>query len=137
VTSKWLIPALGFVLVTGMLGVTVKLALRDVEWPVILLWSAIVYVVIGLGVVVFGDASLHLDEAGGRWALVAGVCAAGGLTCSLIALRHADAVVATPVMAVYPAVTVIGSLAFLGESFGPVKAVGLGLVIGGVILLAR
>ena len=29
----------GFVLFTGLLGVTIKLALRHVEWPVILLWT--------------------------------------------------------------------------------------------------
>ena len=41
-TARWLIPALGFVLFTGLLGVTIKLALRDVEWPMLLLWTGIV-----------------------------------------------------------------------------------------------
>jgi drug/metabolite transporter (DMT)-like permease len=135
--GRWLVPALSFVLLTGLLGVTIKLALRDVEWPVILLWTAVVYAVIGLFSAALGNTSLHLGEAGGAWALASGVCAAGGLICSFIALRHADAVVAVPVMAAYPVVTVLASLAFLGEDFGPAKAVGAALVIAGVILLAR
>jgi drug/metabolite transporter (DMT)-like permease len=137
VTARWLVPALGFVLLTGLLGVTIKLALRDVDWPVILLWTAIVYAAIALGSAALGNTSLHLTDAGGAWALASGVCAAGGLICSFIALRHADAVVAVPVMATYPVVTVLASLAFLDEGFGPAKAAGVGLVIAGVILLAR
>jgi transporter family protein len=66
-----------------------------------------------------------------------GVCAAVGLICSFIALRNADAVVAVPVMSAYPVVTVIASLAFLSESISATKALGVMLVLAGVLVLAR
>jgi uncharacterized membrane protein len=59
------------------------------------------------------------------------------LICSFVALRHAKAVVAVPVMSAYPLVTVLASIAFLGESFSLAKVVGVGLVLAGVVLLAR
>jgi len=135
-TGRWLLPALGFMLMTGLLGVTVELALRHVDWPVILLWTAIVHVALAAGSAALGNTALHLDVGGG-WALASGLCAAIGLILSFIALRHADAVVAVPVMACYPVVTVLASLAFLGESITSAKGVGVMLIVTGVILLAR
>jgi len=60
-----------------------------------------------------------------------------GLIGSFIALRHADAVVAVPVMSMYRVVTVVASLAFLGESLSLSKLLGVLLVLAGVIVLVR
>ena len=79
---------------------------------------------------------MHVNR-GAPWALASGICAAVGLICSFIALRHAKAVVAVPVMSAYPVVTVLASIAFLRESLSLTKAAGVGLVLIGVILLAR
>jgi uncharacterized membrane protein len=135
-TNKWLVPALGFVLLTGILGVTIKLALRDIRWPELLFWTAIVYVILALVSIPLGNNTVHLGK-GGFWGLASGLCAALGLICSFVALRHAKAIVAVPVMSAYPVVTVLASIVFLRESFSVVKAVGVGLVLAGVLLLAR
>jgi drug/metabolite transporter (DMT)-like permease len=135
-TGRWLIPALGFVLSTGMLGVTIKLALRDVEWPVLLLWTGIVYCVLAVVALASGHASLGLGPGVG-WAAVSGAFAAAGLVCSFVALRHADAVVAVPVMSTYPVVTVIASVAILSESLSVPRIGGVLLILAGVVLLAR
>lgn len=134
--NKWILPALGFVLVTGVLGITIKLALRHVKWPELLLWAALVYAALAVVSLFLGNKTIHLG-AGGAWGLASGICAASGLIFSFVALRHAPAVVAVPVMSAYPVVTVIGSLIFLGESFSASKAVGAALVLTGVVLLAR
>jgi drug/metabolite transporter (DMT)-like permease len=60
-----------------------------------------------------------------------------GLIGSFIALRHADAVVAVPVMSTYPVVTVLASVAILGESVSGSKIVGVLLVLAGVVVLVR
>lgn len=135
-TTKWLLPALGFIVVTGLLGVTVKLALRHLKWPELLMWTAIVYVVLALGSVALGNRTMHLDV-GALWALASGICAAAGFIFASIALRYADAGVAVPVMAAYPLVTMAGSIAFLAESFSPSRAIGAALVVSGVVLLTR
>jgi drug/metabolite transporter (DMT)-like permease len=135
-TSRWLLPALGFVVLTGLLGVTIKLALRHVDWPVLLLWTGIVYCVLAAGALVTHQVSFGFGPGVG-WAAVSGVCAAGGLICSFVALRHADAVVAVPVMSTYPVVTVVASVAVLAESLSATKVAGVLLVLAGVLVLAR
>jgi transporter family protein len=135
-TYRWLAPALGFVALTGVLGVTIKLALRHADWTAILVWTAIVYATIAVGAVFVGNATFYVGP-GWAWAMGSGVCAAVGLICSFIALRNADAVVAVPVMSAYPVVTVIASLAFLSESISATKALGVMLVLAGVLVLAR
>jgi drug/metabolite transporter (DMT)-like permease len=135
-TSRWLLPALGFVVLTGLLGVTVKLALRNVEWPVLLLWTGIVYFVLAVGALATRQVGFGFGPGVG-WAAVSGVCAAGGLICSFVALRHADAVVAVPVMSTYPVITVIASAAVLAEAMSASKVAGMLLVLAGVVVLAR
>lgn len=135
-TYRWLVPALGFALLTGVLGVMIKLSLRHADWTAILVWTAIVYVTLAVGALATGQASLYVGT-GWWWTMAAGVTAALGLICSFIALRHADAVVAVPVMSAYPVVTVAASLALLSESISVTKAFGMGLVLIGVVVLAR
>jgi uncharacterized membrane protein len=135
-TTRWLLPALGFLVLTGVLGVTIKLALRHVDWPVILLWTGIVYFVLAGAALLTGHASIGFGP-GDAWAATSGVCAALGLICSFIALRHADAVVAVPVMSAYPLVTVLASVAVLSESLSLSKAAGMLLILTGVVVLAR
>ena len=135
-TTRWLFPALGFVLMTGLLGVTIKLALRNVEWPVLLLWTGIVYTVLAAGALATGQVSLSLGPGVG-WAAVSGAFAAAGLICSFVALRHAEAVVAVPVMSTYPVVTVLASVAVLSEALSASKVGGILLVLAGVVMLAR
>ena len=81
------LPALVFVLFTGLLGVTIKLALRHVEWPLILLWTGIVYSVLATITLGTGQATLSFGPGVG-WAAVSGLFAAVGLIGSFIALRR-------------------------------------------------
>ena len=135
-TGRWLLPALVFVVFTGLLGVTIKLALRHVEWPYILLWTGIVYFVLGVITLATGHAALSFGPGIG-WAALSGLFAAIGLIGSFVALQHADAVVAVPVMSTYPVVTVIASVAILSEAISAPRIVGILLILAGVIVLAR
>lgn len=67
---------------------------------------------------------------------------AGGLVAGLLgqlafysALKAGDASIVVPVAATYPLVALIVSVAFLGESFSVQKALGIALVVAGVMLL--
>jgi drug/metabolite transporter (DMT)-like permease len=134
--NKWLLPALGFVVLTGLLGVTIKLALRGANWPELLTWAGIVYALLALASIPLGNTHLHFGVTA-VWGVTSAFCAALGLICSFIALRHASAVVAVPVMSAYPVVTVVASVAILHESLSLTKLLGMGLVLAGVVLLAR
>ena len=46
--GSWLAPALAYAVVTGLLGVTTKIALRTITWPTLILWAAAVYAVVAV-----------------------------------------------------------------------------------------
>ncbi len=67
-TSRWLVPALGFAVLTGVLGVTIKLSLRHADWTAILVWTAIVYSVLAVGASSPGGRrSMSCPAGAGRW----------------------------------------------------------------------
>lgn len=115
---------------------TIELALRGASWPELLTWAGIVYALLALASIPLGNTHLHLGVTA-VWGVTSAFFAALGLICSFIALRDASAVVAVPVMSAYPVVTVIASVAILHESLSLMKLLGMGLVLAGVVLLAR
>lgn len=131
---SWVLPAAGFVIVLGLLGVTTKLALRDVTWPTIILWTAIAYAVLSLGIVIGGDGLVVGD--GTDLAVLSGVMAVGSLVLLYFALGVGDASRVVPIAASYPAVTVFAAAIFLDEGLTVARVGGTALVVAGVILIS-
>jgi uncharacterized membrane protein len=131
----WVLPSAGYVAVVGALGVLIKLALRDVTWTDLVVSSAIAYVVVAGVLLAAGSATLQ--GASGPLALFVGACAVGGLVLSSVALQHADASRAVPLMSTYPLVTVLLAVVFLAEAVSLAQGFGIVLVIAGVVLLGR
>jgi drug/metabolite transporter (DMT)-like permease len=110
-------------------------ALRHVSWTDLIVSSALVYLVVAGALLVTGAAAI--EAAGRPVAIAVGACAVGGLVLSTVALLHADASRAVPFMSTYPLVTVLLAALVLSESVSPAQGLGVGLVIAGVVLLAR
>lgn len=130
----WLLPAAGFVVVSGLLGVTSKLALTHVSWPQLILWATAAYAVIG-GILLIAGVGLVV-EVGTIFAILAGGMAVGALALLFIALGRGDASRVAPIAAAYPAVTVLLAALLLDEPLTLVRVVGTALVITGIILLS-
>jgi uncharacterized membrane protein len=135
-TRSWLVPATAFILVTGLSGVSTKLALRHVPWNTIATSTAVTYAAIGLGLLATGRAELR-GGVGGFFAVLTGVCAASGFLLTVMTLRLAKASTAVPYMAAYPLVTIALSALVLSEQLSAVKTIGAVLVVLGIVLLAR
>lgn len=131
----WLIPSLAYVVLTGALGVTVKLATRHLAWQEVVLWTAIVYAVIAVVMLIGGAVSLRAGQ-GTVMALLSGVLAAAGLIVFFIALSHGSASRVVPITSAYPLVTLALSAIVLSEHITPLRVVAAVLVVGGVILLS-
>ena len=131
----WLPPAFGFVIANGLLGVFIKLALRDVSFGDVVAWTCLVYVVLGVVVLASGSGTLS-GGPGSGYAAIVGVCAAAGLVFSVLALRTGQASQAVPFMAGYPIVTVLVAMAVLSERLSLQQAGGIALVIVGLIVLS-
>lgn len=90
-----------------------------------------------LAVTVFMLAGTPLPRGRGLWAaLVAGAFGGAGYVLFMKALKTGKASVVMPLTALYPAVTVVLAVAFLGERLTPVRAAGIALAILAAILLS-
>jgi uncharacterized membrane protein len=135
-TRFWLIPATGFVIATGLSGVTTKLALKHVPWTGIVMWTTIVYGAVSLALLATGRGELS-GGLGGVFCVITGTCAALGLLLTVVTLREARVSTAVPYMAAYPLVTILLSALVLSERLSAGKILGAALVVGGLVLLAR
>jgi transporter family protein len=131
----WLLPALGYVVLVGITGVTTKVALRTIDWQQVVYWVPVAYIGFSLLIWLVYHKPMVLG-AGGGWAIVSAICAAGGLIFLFYALSKGDASVVVPVTSAYPIITLIGAAIFLSESITVPRVVGTVLVIAGVVVIS-
>jgi bacterial/archaeal transporter family protein len=81
--------------------------------------------------------SLATTPTGLLFALLSGVCGAVGMLCFAQAIKLGNAAIIVTLTATYPAFTVLLSLVLLREQISLLNAVGVLLVMLGVILVAR
>jgi bacterial/archaeal transporter family protein len=132
--AKWLIPTLIYVVTLGGLGVTSKLALKHLEWQDLVLWLGIGHAVSVTALLTGGHAKIRIVPGTG-WAIVAGVTAMVGLVSLYIALSTGQASKVVPISGAYPAVTLIFSALFLRERLSVGRAIGVALVVIGVVIV--
>jgi bacterial/archaeal transporter family protein len=133
--SAWLLPTLGYVVTVGLLGVTSKLALRDMSWQELMLWLPIAYAAYAIGLAAIG--TRFPTGSGWGWAAASSACGGTALVLLSVALAKGEASRVVPISSVYPLVTVVASVAFLSERFTLTRGVGTALVVLGVVLLSR
>jgi transporter family protein len=133
--AAWLPPALVFVVASGLLGVMTKLALRELSWQEVLIWTAVVYAVISLGLLAAGRDRLTANI-GDWWGALSGGFAAGALVLLFVALEDGEVSQVVPVTASYPVVTLVLSALVLRERVSRARVGATFLVIAGVILLS-
>lgn len=131
---SWLLPVLGFLLTNGLIGVTSKLALREVSWHVVLLWTTICYTLFCLGFLISG-VGFTVNESIG-WVGLMAILVPGTLILLFVALANGDVSRVIPIGAAYPAITVFAAAIFLDEPLTLTRIVGTLLVIVGVILVS-
>lgn len=131
----WLIPTLMYVLLVGGLGVTGKLALKTLNWPDLILWTAVGYLVVAVVLAVIGQTALRVTTGTG-WAMLSAGLAIGGLVALYLALGAGPAGSVVAISAAYPAVTVVLAALFLAEPLSPARVLGVGLIIAGVAIVS-
>ena len=133
--AGWLLPALCYVLLVGIAGITTKVALRTIEWQQVVYWVPVAYVVLSAILWLVYQKPMVLGTGGG-WAIVTAFAAAGGLICFFYALSKGDASVVVPATSAYPVIALIGGAIFLSESITVPKVIGTLLVIAGVVVIS-
>ncbi|MEZ5076772.1 MAG: EamA family transporter [Solirubrobacterales bacterium] len=131
--TSWLLPTLLYVVLLGALGVTGKLALRNLVWQELLLWTALAYTICAVAFLVLGNGvKLELDT---WWAVASAAIVPAALVVLYVALGNGEASKIIPISAAYPAVTLLLAALFLDEAVTALKLAGLALVLVGVVLL--
>ena len=134
-TVAWLAPTIAYVLTVGALGVATKLALEDLSWQQITLWTTLAYLLAVPLLLARRDSRPHLGP-GFTAALASGALAVIALVVLFVALGAGDVGQVVPVTSAYPVVTLILASAVLGERVTRRQVAATGLIIGGVILLS-
>jgi transporter family protein len=133
--SRWLVPSLAYVVIVGMLGVTTKLALDDLSWEEVLLWTTVVYAVIALALMLGIRARLRL-VGGAGWGVASGALAATALVMLFLAIGAGEVSQVVPITSSYPVITLLLAVAALGERVTATRAGATLLVVSGVVLLS-
>lgn len=133
--AGWILPALGYVVLVGIAGITTKVALRTIEWQQIVYWVPVAYAFLSIILYLVYHKPMVLGTGGG-WAIVTAFAAAGGLICFFYALSKGDASVVVPTTSAYPVVALAGGALFLSESITLTRLIGTALVIAGVVVIS-
>jgi transporter family protein len=134
VTAKWLIPTVVYIFAAGALGVLSKVALRYIRWTDLVVWTGLAYVLAGLFLLAIGKTQVEF-VAGSGWAAFGTVVIITSLFMFFVALSTGEVGKVVPITAAYPVVTLILAALFLSEALTVAKAVGVLVVVGGVVVL--
>jgi uncharacterized membrane protein len=134
--ALWVLPAIGYILALGVMGITSKIAVQRVGWQELVLWTAAVYVGVATFLIATGQIRTVHWGYGSLMAAVSGGLAASGLILFFIVVKEANVSRAVPFMASYPVVTIILAFLVLSERLTLVQAAGAGLVVAGLVVLS-
>jgi bacterial/archaeal transporter family protein len=136
--SVWLLASVGYALLVGTQAIMLKLSLRSVTWPTLLIPVVIAYVLLMGYFLVTGKVSAPRTP--GPWLLwvgLTGAFTAGAFPLVSLALQRAPASQVIPITAAYPIVTALLGAVVLAERLTAGRVIGIVLVVGGSILVAR
>lgn len=136
--SPWLIASLGYVVAVGFVGITSKIALRQVSWPVLLLSSTLAYVI--LSIITGITRGFAFPRPAASWvavALITGILIAGSFVLFLLALETGEVSRVVPITASYPLVATLAAVVLLSEPMDLRRIAGTILIVVGAVLTAR
>ena len=67
--AGWILPALGYVVLVGIAGITTKVALRTIDWQQVVYWVPVTYLVLSVLLWLVSGKPMVLGVGGG-WAIV-------------------------------------------------------------------
>lgn len=133
---RWQLPATITLLIWGLWAFLPKLALRTFDPRSVLVWESLGSMLVGVGVLLSTGFRVQTTPAGVLAAIVAGVCGLGGALLFLVALDRGKASVVVPYTSLYPVVTLVLSVLFLGERPSLTNLLGVLFAMVAVVLLS-
>jgi transporter family protein len=134
--ASWILPSLGYVVLLGVFGITLKYALRSLTWQELVVYTAGAYVIVAAIILATGtDASFH-GGLNGAMAAIGAFIPPAAIVVLFIALNHGPASRVIPLTTAYPFITIVLAAIFLSEAFTWQSVLGSLLIVGGAIALS-
>lgn len=130
----WVIPTAIYMVCLGAFGITGKLALRTLEWPDLILWTGVGYVITAGSLLLLGRTEFRVVQGTG-WAIATAFLAIAALVTVYLALGSGEVTKVISISAGYPVVTLILASVVLSEPASVLRLAGAGLVIVGVAVM--
>jgi len=137
-TPKWLLPAIGSLILWGVWGLLLKIASTRIDWRTLYALTNTAAIVAIAFMLVTGRIALGGDAYPLGIAVAAGAFGTIGYMLLMISLQSGGrASIIIPLTSLYPAITVILSRIVLKEPIKGTQALGVVLAMIAIILLTR
>ena len=133
--ASWVMYSLLCLILWGLWGFFLKLAYEGSTWLEVYFLSAVASFTLALTVFLLGNGKVSVSKST-VLALLAGLFGGGGYILFMKALETGKASIVIPLTALYPAITAILALLFLGEKLSTTQVVGIALAVIATILLS-
>ncbi len=133
----WLAFGMMSVLLWGVWGFMGKVALKHLNWIQVSLWYGISIVSLFAALLVASrQRDANWNASGMGIGVLTGLFGAGGLVMFYLALDRGKASVVVPMIGIYPVLTAVLAVVFLGERLSPIQIAGIGLAMLAVVLIS-
>ncbi len=135
--NGWLLPSVATLLLWGIWGFFPKLAAASLPPKAVFVFQAIGNLIVIAAVLVSANFRLEVNSKGVLFAVLAGLAVALGTFFFLVALDRGKASVVVPMTALYPVVSILLSILFLGERLTLHQALGIAFSMIALLLFSR
>ncbi len=136
--SSWIIYSILCLLTWGIWGIFLKLSYRELSWLETYFISSLTSFSLALAIYLvykgridFVNKQFYIILAG-----IAGLLGGGGYVFFVKAIESGKASIVIPLTALYPAITALLAIVFLGEKVSVLQAIGIVLAIVAAIILS-
>ena len=131
-----LVWALAVLVTWGLYGFFAKLATKYLAPSTAMIYYAFASFVASLVILFAANIELDLNLKGVTFGVLTGIAALAGNYAFLKAVSEGRLIVVVPISSLYPVVTILLALLFLGEAITTKQIFGIGLALSAVIVLS-
>jgi bacterial/archaeal transporter family protein len=122
----------------GITGVTQKLSTNHISFELSLVWFCVAMIAVSLAIAIFVPLDWHLSTPIILWAALGGLLNGLGALTSFAAFANGGkASIVTPIINLFPLVTVAGAWMFLGEKLTRTQIAGIVFAVLAIVFLSQ
>jgi transporter family protein len=122
----------------GITGVTQKLSTNHISFELSLVWFCVAMIAVSLAIAIFVPLDWHVSMPIILWAALGGLLnGLGALTSFAAFAKGGKASIVTPIINLFPLVTVAGAWVFLGEKLTKTQIAGIVFAVLAIVFLSQ